>query len=58
MIGHSLQALYRELAELSPALVVIEDIDLTVGGRGSGGGSGLIDFSWPSTGPSPSTGGL
>lgn len=43
VIGHSLQALYRELAELSPALVLMEDIDLSVGGRGYGG-SGLIDF--------------
>lgn len=44
VIGSSLQLLYRELADIVPALVIIEDIDLLVGDRNRGGGGALIDF--------------
>ena len=40
-----MRELYKELMYLAPALVVMEDVDLVVGDRGSGGGGGpLLDF--------------
>jgi hypothetical protein len=43
-VGQSIRALYRDLADLAPALVVMEDLDLVVGHRRSGGGRNLNDF--------------
>jgi ATPase family associated with various cellular activities (AAA) len=43
-VGSSIRALYRDLADLAPALVVMEDLDLVVGHRRSGGGRTLNDF--------------
>ena len=43
-VAHSVQDLYQELADLAPALVVMEDIDLVVGHRDAGGGEALLNF--------------
>lgn len=37
-------SLYRELEDLAPALVVMEDVDLVVGHRAAGAGGALLSF--------------
>jgi cell division protease FtsH len=44
VISSSVRDLYRNLETLTPALVVIEDIDLIVGNRHGGGSKNLNDF--------------
>jgi len=43
-IGSHLREVYDEVARLSPALVLLEDIDLVIGNRRRGAGLGLHDF--------------
>lgn len=42
--SYMLGTLYERLNDLSPALVLVEDLDLIVGHREDGAGSGLIQF--------------
>jgi SpoVK/Ycf46/Vps4 family AAA+-type ATPase len=44
-VAHQVRELYRQLEDLAPALVVMEDVDLVIAHRGhSGGGEALNDF--------------
>jgi hypothetical protein len=43
-VSHAIGMLYAELRHLSPAVIVLEDVDLVVSHRYHGGGSTLIDF--------------
>lgn len=43
-VEHSVSELYRQMVDLSPALVVMEDIDLIIGHRHQGASSSLNNF--------------
>ena len=44
VVSHSIEALYEQARSLAPSLVVLEDVDLVVGHRGTGGGEALQAF--------------